>query len=153
MKIAIIGSKGIPAKFGGVQQVVENLAIELVQLNSDVTVYSRSYYSDIKKKKFEYKGVKVINIKAINTKRLDTLSHSFFSAIHASFCNYDIVAFHSFIPAFFAFIPKLFGKKVVFHSHGIRLDIGKINRIDRFFIKILRGITAFFLDGITKYGI
>ena len=44
MKIAMIGLRGIPAKSGGVENVVENLAPLLVKLGAEVTVYCRNPY-------------------------------------------------------------------------------------------------------------
>jgi len=108
MKIAIIGSKGVPAKYGGVQVVVENVAKELVKMGHEVTIFSRKYYTQKKEKIFFYDNIRVINIHGINTKRLDTLSHSFISSIKAAVGNYDLVVFHSIVPGIFAFIPKIF---------------------------------------------
>lgn len=149
MRIAIIGSKGVPAKYGGVQKVVENVAEGLAALDNDVTVYGRRYFSENKARRYRYKNFNVRNIRGINSKRLDTLSHAFLSAVHAAFGKYDLVVFHSYIPAFFAFIPRICGKRTVFHSHGIQTDIKKIKKLDRLIILFFRGITRPFLTGIT----
>ncbi len=57
MKIAILGTRGIPNNYGGFEQCAENLSIGLVENGYDVTVYSvdsHPYKSNI------FKGVKVI---------------------------------------------------------------------------------------------
>ncbi|KAA3654794.1 MAG: glycosyltransferase [Calditrichaeota bacterium] len=151
MKIAIVGSKGIPAKYGGIQNVVEKLAEGLAKLDCDVTVFSYSYYSDVKKKKFAYKGFQVINTKGIRTKHLDAISHSFIATLKASITKeYEIIAFVSTASAFWAFIPKLFGKKVVFHSHGLEFLGYKWSRLDKLLMKFLIRMTAWPLDGVTS---
>jgi glycosyltransferase involved in cell wall biosynthesis len=153
MKIAIIGSKGIPATYGGVQVVVENIAPQFVELGHSVTIYARSYYSENKSKCFKYKGVEVMNVRGFRSKRLDTLSHALISSILASRVNYDIVTFHSVIPAYFSFIPKMFGKATVLHSHGLEENIAKWNRYDKYLSSVLRLFTARYIDEVTTVSI
>ena len=123
MKIAFIGQKGIPATWGGVEFHVDELAQRLAHRGHQVTVYVRSWYtprrkSEIQNPKSEiYKGVRLIHTPTWNTKHLDAILHSFTSTIHALFQGYDIIHYHAIGPAFFCWIPKLFGKKVVVTIH------------------------------------
>jgi hypothetical protein len=77
MKIAMIGLRGIPAKSGGVENVVENLAPRQVKLDCDVTVYCRNSYS--KEKQGLWKGVKLRYLPTIDTKHTEAIAHSFLS--------------------------------------------------------------------------
>ena len=45
MRIAMIGQKGMPAKFGGVERHVHELSVRLVDIGHKVTVYSRKWYT------------------------------------------------------------------------------------------------------------
>ena len=54
MKIAIIGTKGLPAKCGGVEKAVEKLSFEYIKQGHIVSVYSRFYSSQNKIKRFVY---------------------------------------------------------------------------------------------------
>lgn len=153
MKIAIIGSKGLPAKYGGVQNVVENLYTELAKKNIDITVYSRKYYSSIKKKKYVYRGLNIINIGGINTKYFDTISHCFLSSVIVSIKDYDLIIYHSYLPGLFAFIPKLFNHKTILHLHGVKClesNSGKIGSFSKFLLLIFVKLTKMFFDGITN---
>jgi len=60
MKIAILGTRGIPNYYGGFEQFAENLSVRLVQLGHDVSVYNSHThpYQDL-----EYNGVKIIHCK------------------------------------------------------------------------------------------
>lgn len=109
MKIAFIGQKGIPAKSGGVENHVENLAVELAQKGHAVFVYVRNNYTD--KNLMEYKGVKLIHLPSISTKNLDAISHTFLAIAHAIFQNYDVVHFHSIGPNSLNFLIKIFKPK------------------------------------------
>jgi len=86
MKIAMIGLRGIPAKSGGVETVVENLAPLLVKKGCEVTVYCRKQYCE--ERPVEYKGVKLIYLPSINTKHFEAISHTMLSTFHASFKDY-----------------------------------------------------------------
>lgn len=111
MKIAFIGQKGIPARFGGVERHVEELASEMVKSDHEVFVYVRNNYTakDIK----EYKGVKLIHLPSIGTKNLDAISHTFLASMHALFCRYDIIHFQAIGPSLLSFIVKLLKRKTV----------------------------------------
>ncbi|MCX6764074.1 MAG: glycosyltransferase family 4 protein [Candidatus Moranbacteria bacterium] len=106
MKIAFIGQKGIPAKFGGVERHVEELAKRLAAQGHEVFVYTRNNYTDRKLK--HYEGVKLIHLPSIPTKHLDAISHTFLSAIHAIFSDYDVIHFHSIGPSSLAFLIRIF---------------------------------------------
>lgn len=117
MKIAMVGLKGIPATWGGMERIVEAMSIELVNRGHEVTVYCRPYYVPDRIK--EYKGVKLVYTPTINTKHLDVAVSSFTSIMHSLWQDYDIVHIHSIPPAIFAGIPRLFGKKTIVQVHGL----------------------------------
>ncbi len=121
MKIAYIGQKGIPMTQGGVEAHVENLAIEMANRGHDVYVYTRPYYTDKNLKK--YKGVNLISIPSLETKHLDTITHTLFSTIHALFQGYDIIHYHSVGASLLSFIPRIFTKAKI---------VGTFHCIDRF---------------------
>lgn len=109
MKIAMIGQKGIPTKYGGIEKHVEELSIRLAQKNNEVYVYTRPYYTNKDKK--NYQGVHLISLPSIHTKHLDAISHTFLATMHAIFNNYDIIHFHGVGPSLLTFIPKLLKPK------------------------------------------
>ncbi|MDD2758130.1 MAG: glycosyltransferase family 4 protein [Patescibacteria group bacterium] len=121
MKIALIGQKTMPfigGKGGGVEKHVEELATRLVARGHEVTAYSRDYLVEDKIK--EFKGVKIIYTPSIPTKNLDTISHVFFSTIHALFQDFDVIHYHGVGPSTLAWIPRVFKPRakvvVTFHS-------------------------------------
>lgn len=111
MKIAFIGQKGIPAKFGGVETHAQELAVRLVGLGNEVFVYVRNNYTDKNIK--EYKGVKLIHLPSIATKNFDAITHTFLATIHSIFCRYDVVHFHAIGPSSLAWIIKIFSPKTI----------------------------------------
>ena len=117
MKIAMVGLKGIPATWGGVEKIVEAMSIELVNRGHEVTIYCRSYY--VPPDMDEYKGVKLIRTPTINTRHLDCPVHTLTSTLDSLWRDYDIVHFHSVAPAAFCWIPRIVGKKTSVQVHGL----------------------------------
>jgi len=89
MKIAILGTRGIPANYGGFETFAEELATRLVGRGHDVTVYCRSHY--VSRNKTEHQGVRLKILPTIKHKYLDTIVHTFLSAIHAAMQRFDVV--------------------------------------------------------------
>ena len=97
MKIYMIGQKGIPSKYGGVEKHVEELSARLVKQGHEVFVYARPNYTDEKLK--EYKGVNIINLPSIATKHLDAITHTFMACLDLFKRDVDVIHFHSIGPS------------------------------------------------------
>ena len=105
MKIIFIGQKGIPATTGGIENHVDNLAVQLAEKGHDVQAYTRSNYTDKNLKK--YKGVNLINLPSIPTKHLDAISHTFLACLDLVGRKADIIHFHSIGPSSLLWLAKL----------------------------------------------
>lgn len=104
MKIAMIGQKGLPAVWGGVERHVEELATRLAKNGHQVTVYARSWYSQ---KRSKYQGVTLRFVPSIHTKNLDAITHTLFSTIDALRSDFDIIHYHGVGPALLSWLPRL----------------------------------------------
>ena len=120
MRIAMIGQKGMPASFGGVERHVHDVAVRLAKSGHDVTVYGRSWYTK-KHGVFFVDGVRVVHCPSLHTKHLDTITHVFFSTVHAIARGNDIFHFHGVGPALLSFLPRVLRPKarVVTTIHSI----------------------------------
>ncbi len=119
MKIAMIGQKGIPAQFGGVETHVLELSTRLTRLGHTVTVYGRSWY--VPKGTNRVNGIRVVRTPSLRTKHLDTVSASLFAILHALvFVRPDVYHFHGVGPSLFSWIPRMFAPRATvvttFHS-------------------------------------
>lgn len=110
MKIAMIGQKGIPAKYGGIERHVEELSLELVKQGYSVTVYAREWYTSRNIKNFE--GIKIIHTPTIHTKHLDAITHTFTATVHALFQKPDIIHYHGVGPSLLCWLPRIFAPKI-----------------------------------------
>ncbi|MBN2190784.1 MAG: DUF1972 domain-containing protein [Candidatus Aureabacteria bacterium] len=136
MKVAFLGSRGIPACYGGYETLIEELALGLVAKgNNDVTVYCRSNYFEDKPKKIC--GIKLVYLPTARVKPLESIIHSFLSSIHVLFQDAKVVFFVD--PANAPFFPllRLFGKKVVVHTNGLGWKRLKWNMLERKYYKFV----------------
>ncbi len=117
MRIAILGTRGIPASYGGFETFAEHLSTRLVARGHDVTVYGRAHY--VSPRQLEYHGVKLKVLPTIRHKYFDTVVHSFLSAIHAVPKRFDAALICNAANAPFAPILRLTGTPVAINVDGL----------------------------------
>ncbi len=133
MRIAYLGSKGLPSK-SGTERVVEAIVSRLSGRHA-ITVYCDSRYTP---KGTQIDGVRLVRIPTIKGKHIQPVSLFFFSALHALFSTYDVIHLQGTDACFT--LPLLRLKyKVVTTAHGVpgRLTRLKWSKADRFFIRLM----------------
>lgn len=141
LRIAIIGARGIPAKFGGFETAASELAPRLVQLGHDVTVYCRSRYS-LPSRPAVYEGVHLRYLPAIYMKSLETLSHEVLAGIDAALRPYDLVYVLGFRASFAHVASRISGKTVVINTDGHEWQRGKWGSSARLYLRLAERIGA-----------
>lgn len=146
LKIAMVGQKGIPATYGGIEHHVENLSAGLATLGHKITVFCRPYYCtdldkypDVEKTgsgSFSYKGLELRIVKSLKTKHLDAITHATLSTLIAIKGDFDVIHFHGIGPSFVSFIPRLFAQKVVATVHAFDFRQKKWGRFAKFCLKM-----------------
>lgn len=129
MKIAMIGQKGIPSRSGGIEVHVEEIAKRLVKKGCDVEVYCRKAHC-LEKSRF-FCGIRTIFTPYINSKSLEAISHSLVSVLIAILRRSDVIHFHALGPSTLAFLPRIFGIKVVCTVHGLDWKRDKWGRLSK----------------------
>lgn len=124
MKITMFGHKRIPSREGGVEIVVEELGARLAAQGHDVTCYNRGGHhvggaGFDEEKKTQYRGMKLKTVPTLDKKGLAAVTSSFFAGFAAAFSSADVVHIHAEGPAVMAWLPRLFGKKVIVTVHGL----------------------------------
>ena len=118
MRIGILGTRGIPARYGGFETLAEELSARLAARGHDVTVYTRSRYAAPGVS--VHRGAKVRVLPTVPTKYLDTVVHGALSAVDAAFERFDAVLVCNAINAASCFLPRLTGRtRVVLNVDGI----------------------------------
>lgn len=119
MKIAVVGARGVPATFGGVERHCEEIYSNIAEMGHEVVVYARKGYTDEKIR--SYRGMTVVPLAAPQSKHLETFIHSFIASVNASISDADIIHFHAQGPCLFSWVPRVLSpkKKLVFTCHGL----------------------------------
>lgn len=117
LSVALIGSRGIPARYGGYETLMEELATRLVARGFRVTVYCRSHSTP--KSLRSFRGVDLVVLPTLPTKHLDTPVHTFLSSFHAMSGRYDAALVVNSANALFVPLLRLGGVPVALHVDGI----------------------------------
>ena len=133
MRIAMIGIKAIPARFGGFETAVDELSRGLVRRGHVVRVYNRSGMSALNESKYE--GVELVTLPTIKTKNLSTIVHAFVCTLHVLVKRVDVVHYFTTGATLFAWIPRLVGMKVVCSVDGTDWQRRKWGRLARLYLR------------------
>jgi len=153
LKIAMIGHKRIPTREGGVEIVVNELALRMVKKGNQVDAYNRRG-SHVSGKEFvsrigkEYQGIRIISIPTFESKNLNAIVYSFLASIRALFGGYDIIHFHAEGPCAMLWIPKLFRKRIIVTIHGLDWQRSKWGNFASRVLKFGESLAAKFADEI-----
>lgn len=141
MKIAILGTRGIPANYGGFETFAEQLGTRLAARGHEVTVYGRKHYSTNQSR--TYNGVKLVILPTIRHKYFDTVVHTFLSVLHAAPKKYDIILICNAANSIFAFVPRLFGTPTLVNVDGLERKRKKWNWIGQTYYLISEWLSTF----------
>lgn len=146
MRIAMIGIKAIPARFGGFETAVDELSRGLVKLGHQVVVYNRTGMSS--QAGPSYEGVELVALPTVRSKNLSTICHAFLSTLHAMFRKADVVHYFTTGATLFAPLPRLMGKKVVCSVDGTDWQRAKWGWLARWYLRLSERLAVFFCHGL-----
>lgn len=141
MKIAMLGSRGIPATYSGVETCVENLAMRLVLRGHDVTVYCRPHV--VTWPAPLYKGVRLVKLPTIRNKLLDTFAHTALCTLHMVFWARPDVALY-FIAGNSPFVglARLAGIPTILNVDGLDSQRAKWGKRARMYLRLAEWLSA-----------
>ena len=140
MRIAIIGTRGVPANYGGFETFAEQFGERMVQRGHQVTIYGRDQWID--RKVSTYRGMDIVRLPAPRSKYLETVVHTLFSAFHLLGRRHDIVYIcnSANVPA--AIVLLLARRRVVLNVDGLEWQRAKWNAIGRLYYRACAWVAA-----------
>lgn len=123
MNFAIVGTRGIPARYGGFETFAEELSTRLAARGHRVTVYCRQ------KSESPYRGVHLVCLPTIKHKYLDTIVHSYLSTLHLLFHRQDAVLYCNAANAIYTWMPRVLGMPVAINVDGLERNRKKWNAL------------------------
>jgi len=124
MRIALLGTRGIPAHYGGFETFAEELSTRLALMGHSVAVYCRE-----RPPQSPWRGVELRYLPTIRHKYFDTLAHTGLSTLHLLFHRADVALYCNAANAIFAILPRLAGIPVALNVDGIERKRKKWNRL------------------------
>jgi glycosyltransferase involved in cell wall biosynthesis len=141
MKIAILGTRGIPASYGGFETFAEQLSTRLVARGHDVTVYCRAHY--VSPRQIEYKGVRLKVLPTIRHKYFDTVVHAGLSAFHAAALRrFDAALICNAANAPFAPVLRAGGVPVAINVDGLEHKRRKWNWLGKNYYRVAERLSV-----------
>jgi glycosyltransferase involved in cell wall biosynthesis len=113
MKIALVGTRGVPARYGGFETCVEQVGLRLVKAGHEVVVYCRTSADEERPSEFE--GMTLVHLPAMRRKSLETLSHTALSVLHLM--THPVDAAIVFNSANAPFLPLLRARGIPVATH------------------------------------
>lgn len=126
MNFAIVGTRGIPARYGGFETFAEELSTRLAARGHRVLVYCRERSPEP-----VYRGVQLKYLPTIRHKYFDTVVHTFFSTLHllAARPRADAALYCNAANAIFTWMPRAAGVPVALNVDGLERHRKKWNRL------------------------
>lgn len=117
MKLAIIGTRGVPANYGGFETFAEELGSRLAARGHSVTVYGRRGFID--PKLGGYRGMRLVVLPSLRSKHLETVSNTLLAALHAARRGFDAVLMCNAANAPFVRVLQMAGVPVALNVDGL----------------------------------
>ncbi len=117
MRVALLGSRGIPGRYGGYETLFDELAPRLAARGFDVTVYCRSYLD--RRRRRARRGARLVHLPTLRTKHLETPVHTLLSCLHAAGERFDAALVVNGANALFLPILGAAGVPVALNVDGI----------------------------------
>lgn len=146
LRIAILGTRGVPPKYGGFETFAAQLGKRLASRGHEITVYCRrALYED---EPAIWEGIRRVELPAVGHKYLETVSHAFFSALHAVFRRFDVILVCNAANAFILPVLAAARMPTVLNVDGIERQRRKWNILGRGVYMIGESLSAHFATRI-----
>ncbi len=149
MSIALVGTRGVPARYGGFETCVEEVGYRLVEKGHRVVVYCRTPAdAGTATPPAEYRGMELVHLPAMRKRSLETLSHTALSAAHLFRHRTDAaIVFNS---ANAPFLPVLRAAGIPFATHvdGLEWQRAKWGKIGRRYYQIAERLSVWWSDAL-----
>lgn len=128
MRVAILGTRGVPSAYGGFETLAEELSVRLARRGHDVTVYARR--GCVREELASFRGVRVVFAPTVRHKYLETVVHGVTSGLHAAAEGYDAVLFCNGANALACRLPRILGAgtRILLNVDGLERNRRKWNR-------------------------
>jgi len=138
MRIAIVGTRGIPARYGGFETFAEELSTRLAARGHSVRVYCRERHTER-----QYRGVELTALPTIRHKYFDTVFHTFLSTLHLLAHRPEVALYCNAANAIFTWLPRVLGVPVALNVDGLERNRKKWNKLGQWWYAMSERLSTF----------
>lgn len=146
MNIVLVGTRGVPARYGGFETCVEQVGLRLVKAGHHVVVYCRT--SGDEEKLEEYEGMYLVHLPALRKKSLETLSHTALSSLHLMFNKPDAAIVFNSANAPFLPLLRARGIPVATHVDGLEWKRSKWQGVGKRYYRLAESLAVRWSDAL-----
>ncbi|WP_394249934.1 DUF1972 domain-containing protein [Arthrobacter pityocampae] len=147
IRIALVGTRGVPARYGGFETCVEEVGQRLAERGHDVVVYCRTT-EDADHAVTEYKGMKLVHLPALKKRSLETLSHTGLSAWHLFFRRADVAIVFNAANAPWLPVLRAAGIPVATHMDGLEWKRAKWGALGKRYYRVAESLAVRWSDAL-----
>ena len=146
MQIALIGTRGVPARYGGFETLVEEVGQRLVNRGHRVVVYCRR--TDESEVPSHYLGMELVQLPIVRRRTMETLAHTALSVVHRSLAGVDVALVFNAANAPLLPVIRGRGKPVATHVDGLEWQRGKWGPTGRRYYRIGEALAVRWSDAL-----
>ena len=146
MRIALVGTRGVPARYGGFETCVEQVGLRLVRAGHEVVVYCRTPHDQ--PRSAEYEGMQLVHLPSMRKKSLETLSHTALSTSHLRRHKVDAAIVFNAANAVFLPLLRARGIPVATHVDGLEWKRTKWQGAGRHYYRMAEALAVRWSDAL-----
>lgn len=140
MRIALIGTRGVPARYGGFETAVEEIGSRLASRGHEVVVFCR--VPEGEQPLSHYMGMTLVNLPSVKKRSLETLSHTALSVVSPALAGVEAAVV--FNAANSPLLPVLRARRIPVATHvdGLEWQRSKWGRAGRGYYRVAESLSV-----------
>lgn len=148
MRIALVGTRGVPAHYGGFETCVEEVGARLASRGHEVVVYCRRTKADTGAPQEHYRGMELVYRPSLHRRSLETLTHTAASVAHLAVNRTDVAIVFNAANAPFLPVLRLSKIPVATHVDGLEWQRGKWGKVGKRYYRVVEWLSVRWSDAL-----
>jgi glycosyltransferase involved in cell wall biosynthesis len=148
MRVALLGTRGVPPRYGGFETCVDEVGARLAAGGHEVVVYCRSAEAGDHARPQVHRGMRLVHLPAVRRRSLETLSHTALSVAHVVAAGADVALLFNAANA--PLLPALRARRlpVATHVDGLEWRRAKWGPLGRRYYRAAESLAVRWSDAI-----
>lgn len=148
MRLALVGTRGVPARYGGFETCVEEVGARLAARGHVVTVYCRTTSSPTQPRADTYRGMHLVHLPSLPKRSLETLVHTSASVAHLVGQGADVAVVFNAANAPLLPALRAQGIPVATHVDGLEWKRGKWGPVGKRYYRMAEALAVRWSDAL-----